>query len=277
MTENGLALAQRYIQVGRPDRALEALAQLDETAAAAPEARWLRGFALYGAERYADAAESAQEALEDDPGEPGLLYLLSLATEQLDELAESDSAILAALEQDPDDAELLCQYASVCMRAGQLDKAERLIERASAAAPGSADVLSAGIALAYLRGDDRRARRHTEELLAMNPEDVQGHRMLGVLDLNRGRMAAAAERLSEAVRYEPSHQPTADTARTARKLSNPLWLPAQFVARLGVAGSWFVAVAIIFGLRALGFETASAIAGVAWLIICVVSWVAPRE
>ena len=277
MTENGLALAQRYIQVGQPDRALETLARLDETAAAAPEARWLRGFALYGAERFTDAAESAREGLQDDPGAPHLLYLLSLATEQLDELAESESAILAALEQDPDDAELLCQYASVCMRAGQLDKAERLIEHASAAAPGSADVLSTRISLAYLRGDDRRARRLTEELLAMNPEDVQGHRMLGVLDLNRGRMAAAAERLGEAVRYDPSHQPTADTARTARKLSNPLWWPAQFVARLGVAGSWFVAVAIIFGLRALGFDTASAIAGLAWIVICVISWIAPRE
>ena len=242
-----------------------------------PEARGLRGFALFGAERFGDAAAVARDALQDDPDSTWLLYLLSLATEQLDQLEDAESAILAALEREPEDPELLCQYASVCMRAGQLDKAERLVDIAGAADPGSADVLSARVSLAYLRGDDRRARRYTEELLAMNPEDVQGHRMLGVLDLNRGRMAAAAERLGEAVRFDPSHQPTADSARTAKRLSSPLWSPVQVIGRLGVAGSWLVAMGIIFGLRGLGYDTAAAIAGGCWLVICVISWIAPSD
>lgn len=277
MSGNALAVAQRYILVGQHERALEALSQLDSDTADSPEARSLRGFALFGAERFADARNVARDALQDDPDSTVLLYLLSLATEQLGELGESEAAILAALEREPEDPELLCQYASICMRAGQLDKAQRLVEVASAVDPRSPDVLSARVSLAYLRGDDRAARRHTEELLAMNPEDVQGHRMLGVLELNRGRMAAAAERLGEAVRYDPSHEQTADTARLAKQRSRPWWAPLNAIGRLGVVGSWVAAMGIIFGLRGLGYTTAASIAGGVWLVICLISWVAPRD
>jgi hypothetical protein len=44
-----------------------------------------------------------------------------------------------------------------------------------------------------------------------------------------------------------------------------------------VAGSWLGAMAIIFGLRGLGLHTAATIALVVWFVICIVSWVAPRE
>jgi tetratricopeptide (TPR) repeat protein len=277
MSGNSLEVAAHYILAGRHDRALETLAQLDGDTAESPRARELRGFALYGSERFGEARRVASDALHDDPDSTVLLYLLSLATEQLGELPESETAILAALEREPEDPELLCQYASVCMRAGQLDKAERLIEVASATDPRSADVLSARISLAYLRGDDRAARRQTEELLAMNPEDVQGHRMLGVLELNRGRMAAAAERLGEAVRYDPSHEHTAATARLVKQRSRPWWVPLNVIGRLGVVGSWVAAMGIIFGLRGLGFTTAALIATVIWLVICVISWIAPSE
>lgn len=277
MSAQALAAAQRYVEVGQPERALEALAQLDAETAATAEARWVRGFALYGARRFADAADAARDGLQDDPDATVLLYLLSIATEEQGELEQSEAAILAALAEQPDDAQLLCQYASVCMRGGQLAKAEALVDAAAASEPDSPDVLSSRVSLAYLRGDDKAARRHTEALLAMDPEDVRGHRMLGVLDINQGRMAGAAERLGEAVRHDPSHQQTADTARHAKRLSNPLWWPVRLIGRFGVAGTWIGAMAIIFGLRGLGYTTAAGIAGGAWLVICIISWVAPRE
>ena len=48
-------------------------------------------------------------------------------------------------------------------------------------------------------------------------------------------------------------------------------IPAQ---RLGVAGTWVVAICIIFGLRAVGLEAASGIAGAIWLAFVIYSWTA---
>jgi hypothetical protein len=101
--------------------------------------------------------------------------------------------------------------------------------------------------------------------------------MLGALEANQGRMAAAAQRFGEAVRQDPSHHPTADSARRTRTLARWWWAPARVITRLGVIGSWMVAMGIIFGLRGLGYATAASIAGVIWLGICVVSWIAPRD
>jgi tetratricopeptide (TPR) repeat protein len=271
-----LEAARRYIEIGRHRQALESLSQLDSDTAATSEARRLRGFALYGIEEFDRAAEEASDGLQDDPGAIDLLFLLSVAEERRGRLAEAEAAILAALEQDPDDVELLCQYADVLMRAGRLDKARRVLDAAAQSDPDSPDVLAGRQSLAYLRGDNREARRLSEELLALDPESVRGHRMLGVFDLNRGRAASAAERFGEAVRHDPSHEQYAADAREAQRMArNPLWWPSLFFARTGVVGSWIGAMVVIFGLRAAGATTAAGIAAIAWLALCVWSWVVP--
>lgn len=269
-----LAAAQRYIEVGQHESALEALAGLDAETSRTTYAHRLRGFAHYGLERFDEAARAAQEGLADDPADEGLLYLLSLAEEGRGDLAAAERAILAALELEPEDAELLCQYADVLMRDGQLDKAERILARAAAASPDSPDVLAARVSLAYLRHDSRGARELSEQLLALDPESVRGQRMLGVLDWQRGKTHVASERFAEAVRANPSDEWAAGSARTTRKLSNPLLWPARFFARFGAGPTWIAAVAIIFGLRALGQDSAATVASVVWIAICVTSWIA---
>jgi hypothetical protein len=137
-------------------------------------------------------------------------------------------------------------------------------------------VLAGRQSLAYLRGDNREARRLSEEILAIDPESVRGHRMLGLFDLNRGRAASAAERFGEAVRHDPRHEQYAADAREAQRMArNPLWWPTLFFARIGVVGSWVGAMAVIFGLRAAGATTAAGVAAIAWLLLCVWSWVVP--
>jgi tetratricopeptide (TPR) repeat protein len=191
-------------------------------------------------------------------------------------VAEAEAAILAALEQEPDDVQLLTQYADVLMQGHALDKAERVLGLAAESDPDSIDVLESRISLAYLRGNDRESRRLSEELLALDPESVRGHHMLGVFDIRRGHAWSAAERYGEVVRADPTNQRIADDAREIRAMArNPLWWPTLLFVRLGVAGSWIAAMAIIFGLRAAGATTASAIAGLVWLLLCAWSWIVP--
>jgi tetratricopeptide (TPR) repeat protein len=273
---SALEAARRYIEIGRHEQALQSLAGLDGDTAATVEAHRLRGFAFYGVEEYDRAADEARIGLEDDPGDVGLLYLLSVAEEQRHRLAEAEAAILAALEQGPDDVELLCQYSSVLMRAGELGKAERVLDAAAGSDPDSVDVLGARQALAYLRGRDREAKRLSRELLARDPESIRGHRMLGVYEFNRGRAGAAATRFGEAVRQDPTDEAYAADARAARAMArNPLWWPTLFFMRTGVVGSWVIAIGVIFGLGALGLDTAAAVAVLVWIALCVWSWVVP--
>jgi tetratricopeptide (TPR) repeat protein len=276
MSATALQAARRYIEIGRPEQALTSLSTLDSESAATSEARRLRGFAFLGVEDFDRAADEAADGLQDDPGAIDLLFLLSVAEERRGRLGEAEAAILAALEQDADDPELLCQYADVLMRGGQLDKAARVLDAAANSDPDSPDVLTGRQSLAYLRGDNREARRLSEEMLALDPESVRAHRMLGVFDLNRGRAASAADRFGEAVRQDPTDERYAADAREARRMaSNPLWWPTMFFARAGVVGSWVGAMVVIFGLRAAGLATAATVAVIAWLVVCVWSWVVP--
>ena len=271
-----LQAARRYIEIGRPEQALHSLASLDGEIAATTEAHRLRGYAFVGLEQYDRAAEEAQTALADDPAAIDLLYLLSVAEEHRHRLEQAEGAILAALEQEPDDVELLCQYASVLMRGGALGKAEHVLNAAAGSDPDSVDVLAGRQSLAYLCGNDRLAKRLSRELLARDPESISGHRMLGVFAFNRGRAGSAAARFGEAVRADPSDPRYADDAREARAMArNPLWWPTLFFMRTGVVGSWLIAMGVIFGLGALGFATAAAVAVIVWIVLCAWSWVVP--
>jgi tetratricopeptide (TPR) repeat protein len=276
MNATAIDAARRYIEIGRPERALESLATLESDQATGAEALRLRGYALYGMKDFEGAADAAREGLEDDPHSMNLLYLLSLAEDRRGRLAEAERAVLGALEQDPDDPQLLTQYADVLMHGGALDKAERVLGLAAASDPDSVDVLEARISLAYLRGSDREAKRLSEELLSIDPESIRGQHMLGVFDMSRGRAASAADRYGEIVRADPTNQRIADEAREMRAMArNPLWWPSLFFTRFGAAGSWVGAVAVIFGLRAAGATTAAGVAAILWFALCVWSWVVP--
>jgi len=269
-----LASAERYIEVGRPERALAVLADLDGETAVSGRARGLRGWALMDLERSEEAAGVAREALADEPEDVELLFLLSTAELQRGELGEAEAAILAALALEPDLPELLCQYADVAVHGGQLDKAQKLIDRAAALDPDAEHVLTSRIELAHLRGRRAETEALTRELLERNPQSLHGQRMLGILDLERGKPRPATERFAEAARGDPSHAPTANAARASRELSRPWWWPLHFFDRVGVAGSWIGAMVVIFGLRAAGLSAAAGIAVVVWIALCAYSWIA---
>ena len=268
------ALARRFLEVGRPQDALEALRNLDGESAVSLDAIELRGFAHLALKSYDAAIRSAREGLEQDPSGLGLLYLLSLAEEQRGDLAAAEAAILEALGQSPDDPQLLTQYASVLMRAGALDKAGRVLAAAQASDPGSPDVLTARIDHAYLRHDTAEAERLTIELLAYDPQSVQGHRMLGALAFDRGAVAGAAERLGEAVRLDPDHGRTAEGARIATRLQQPFYWPVRFFDRFGAAQTWIAFVVVLVGLRAAGLEAVAGPIALVWLVVCAWSWIA---
>ncbi len=269
-----IAVARRYVGVGRPESALAELAKLPDPDLEDPELWFLRAAALNDLERYGDAIDAAREGLARSPQSVGLLAALSQAELGCGNLAAAETAILSALDLWPDNPWLLTRYASVVAHAGQLDKAERLVAEAARLSPDDPTVIHTRSVIAYLRGEDAAAEAESRRLLADDPESVPAHLMLGTTAAQAGRFAQADRHLSTAAGIGPTDD-IASLAREARVARHPLLLPIRAIDRFGVAPVWIGGVAVILGLRALGYPLASAVAGLAWFTFCVYTWVAP--
>jgi tetratricopeptide (TPR) repeat protein len=269
-----IALAQHYLDVGQPGRTLELLSSPDGDSFERPDFWRLRTAALYELERYEEAVGAAGEGLARDPHWIPLLYLRAMAEGELDKLAEAERSILAALELDPEDPHLLCGYARIAARGGQLGKAEALVDEAARVDPENARVIQMRGLVAFLRGRDRKAQKLSDKALAIDPESSSAHSLRGAAQLERGDVRGARRSLETAIRDDPGDRALADAVRGTRVATHPLLWPVLPLQRLGVAGSWVAAMAIIFGLRALGLGTASGIALIVWLVIVVYSWTA---
>ena len=265
-------LARHYLEVSQPERALEALGRAGAEDLADPEVWALRGWALVDLDRHEEAVQIARGALTRWPDDVDFLRLLAVAEAHRDHLAEAEAAVLAGLEAEPDDTHLLCTYADTLMRGAQLDKAGAVLDLAERADPDDALVLRMRLNLAYLRAQDDEARVLAEELLARDADDYQAQVVLGGLDAEKIRLASAERRFGAAIRADPSSQGVARSARMVRTMRSPLYWPLLPFERFGPGPTWLVAIALIFGLRAAGLETAATVATVVWIALCVYSW-----
>jgi predicted Zn-dependent protease len=274
MTLDGrqLTLAEHYVDVGQPMRALELLGAADGQTLESTDFWRVRARAHHMLEQWDKTMEVALQGLAREPHSIALLYLAADAEAEMDNLAEAERTILAALAIDSEHPTLLCAYARIVARGGQLGKADRLVDEANRVAPESTEVLRTRTLLALLRGHDREATRYSEQLLAADPDDPSGHRLRGAALIQRGQVQAGRRSLETAVRDQPGDLELAYSVRRARIATHPLMWPVMPILRLGAAGSWLAAIAIIFGLRALGYPGASSVAGFAWLGIVVYSW-----
>jgi tetratricopeptide (TPR) repeat protein len=269
-----MALAEHYLDVGQPARTLELLSTADGEGFERPDYWRLRSAALYELERHQEAVQAAGEGLARDPHWIPLLHLRALAECELDRLADAERSILAALELDPENPYLLCGYARIAARGGQLDKAERLVDEAARMDPENPRVIQMRAFMAFLRGRDRKAQRLSEEALAIDPESSSAHSLRGAAQLERGNVRGARRSFETAIQDDPTDRGLGAAVRGTRIATHPLLWPVLPIERLGVAGSWIAAIVIIFGLRALGLGTASAIATVVWIALVIYSWTA---
>jgi tetratricopeptide (TPR) repeat protein len=275
-TGNALAQADHFLAVGRPERALQAL----ERAGGEPgDARFwlLRTAAFVDLDRYPEALKTAREGLRLEPESVALLDLASESAAELGDVPEAERLILAALRLEPDDPVLLSRYALLLARGRQLEKADRVVSRAEAADPDHPSVVAARWAVAYFRGDDRKARKQGEHLLAeWDPDHSAGHAMLGTYYSLRGGAGRASRHLNAAARYDVTDHELADAAREARVDAHRLLFPMRLVDRWGPARLWLVGIGVGGLLLALGWDLAASLWLAAYLAIALYSWtVAP--
>lgn len=270
-----LARAEALLMANRPEEALRELTGLPAGEAVGRAATLLRCQALLHLERAPEAAAAARAGLADSGPDPDLLYLLGRAEHECGHLEVAERALLDGLALAPDDVDLLCAYAHLCATNDQGDKAAKLVERAAARAPNSPTVYATRIQVAFARGDDRTAQRISREFVAAYPENPVAHALLGSTSAVRGQVGPAYAGLSQAAAAAPTEQAYAESAMELRIARHPLMLPVRPILRFGPFKTWIAAVVLIYGFRAVGLPVLSLIVAVAWVLLCVYSWVVP--
>ncbi|GIG85834.1 tetratricopeptide repeat protein [Plantactinospora endophytica] len=270
-----LARAEALLLTDRPQEALAELSRLPADEAVEVPATLLRCAALGQLDRWSEVVEAASAGLAAAGPHPDLLWHLGRAEHRLGRPQVAERALLDGLAQAPHDVDLLCTYADVCAANGQVDKAAKLVERAAAVEPEAPIVYATRIQVAYNRGDDRAAERISREFVAAHPENPAAHALLGGTSAARGRLDTAYEGYRQAAASRPTEQAFAESALELRIARHPLMLPIRPVLRFGPLKVWLGVILVVFGLRAAGLPTISAVLGLLWLLLCVYSWIVP--
>ncbi|HKD32034.1 MAG TPA: tetratricopeptide repeat protein [Gaiellaceae bacterium] len=168
-----LALARRYVDLDRPESALEVLERARGEDLEDTEFWAIRAKSLPQLERSSESAEAAENGLEHDPEDVELLDLLALAHLQADRYGEASRVLTKALELAPDEPILLAHKALASARLGAFEVAQELIARAMRVAPDSVPVLRTRAQVAFLASAER-AFEYVDELLEADPEDEAG-------------------------------------------------------------------------------------------------------
>lgn len=276
-TETGgartLALADHWLQIGRPERCLEVLRSADEVGLTS-RAFELRTSALLELDRESEAAAEARAGLAAEPDNTTLLALLGIACRFTGDLAEGEQAFLSALQTDPENAWLLAQYALLLVTAGRIDKAKRVAEAAGRLDPDDSAVHLARGLVAHVEGRDAEASAIARQRLAQDPDDPHGHAAMAAFALAEGRIGPTAAHSRTAASIAPDAD-LVELAREGRVLAHPLMVPMRLLYRLGPAKAWLGAMAIIGVLTVAGLEGAAAVVAVMYVSLAVYSWIVP--
>jgi predicted Zn-dependent protease len=270
-----LSLAQHFLEIGQPERALEHLQRADSDTIESPFFWHLQGRAHYDLEKYTQAITAVKKGLALSPDARYLLYLLCNCHSCLGDLAAAERAILSGLHQNPEDPQLLCRYAVLVSEAGQLEKAQRLLDKAAQIAPDHPAVANTRITLAYLRGDDKEATAVSRQTLSQNPHNLYGQYMLGGALAAQGKVYSANRHFQSAARLDPTDKTVTGSTRQSRLQTHWLLIPLWPAQRFGPVAIWIAAIVIIFSLNALDLNKIANGFTLVYIIWVVYSWVVP--
>jgi predicted Zn-dependent protease len=275
-TAGAFARASHYLEVDRPESALDELANLGGGALEEAEFWELQAQALLDLERFEQAQTAAREGLRRDADSLALLALAAAAEARLGSLDESERHLLAALRLEPESTFLLAAYADILMQGGATEKAARVLERADRIDADDPAVIRARITLAYVTNNDREAERHSRRLLAeIDPEDPYGHAMLGAQATNRGAFGRASEHFDTAARYDLSNEDVVALAREGRVHAHPLFWPLWPIQRFGPAKLWVAAIGTFALLNAAGLDDVLIVLLPIYLLWIAYTWIVP--
>jgi tetratricopeptide (TPR) repeat protein len=269
-----IALARHYVEIDRPQAALDALAVASDDELTDVEYWLLRAEALRELERSEEAVEAARLGLELDPDEYALLDALGLAELDRDRVDAALEALTAAVELEPEHPVLLAHLALALARANRFVDARAALARAMRVAPDDAHVLRVRAQVAFL-AEDAAAEPYVVQLLRKEPDDQTGHALRGALAARNHDYLPAAAAFAEAARIDPTERSVALAARESRIAAHPVLAPVRRVWKFGRWRSYFLYLGVAAFLAAARLETIRIVVAVIWGSVALLSWIGP--
>lgn len=201
----GLLSIGTYLQIGHWESDLT----LFERAAAVTSGNYMAhnnlGVAYYERERYEEAIEHLNKALEIRPDYPDALLNLGNAYFELNDLDQAEEAYSYALKIDPNYHKAETALANVQIRRGNAGEAVARYTEALKSDPTDANThYNMGYAL-YEEGRMEEAAGHFAEAIRIQPRHEKAHYNLGLIFMEHGRLDQAVEHLAEAARLKPDY------------------------------------------------------------------------
>ena len=233
------SLAEEYVTVSEPDRALQELSRLLQHASGYAPAHVLMGRILLEQKKYASSAEHLNKAIKLRPEDPDSYLLLAqlqlernetdqavktierqvaanpdrpigykrlgLALADRRDLARAEQMLKKAAQVESDDFEIWTGLAQIYQSSGRLSEAEKAFEKALETDPENRDVLLAIGAVALKAGAATRARAYFDRVLYLSREPEYTVRVAFAY-LANGNVAEALQILDNA-REQSAAQP----------------------------------------------------------------------
>lgn len=195
-------LAETYLRMGQPEKALVALRPLLDVSPPEGDALALAGQAYLQQGELTAAEEMLTAAAKVKPGDVQIrtsLALASLSKGQANEAFESLQSLAASDKGDTADLALISAH----LRRGEFDAALKAVERLEKKRPGAPNVALLRGAALNGRGDIAAARLAFESVLKSEPKHVAAIGNLVKLDLAERRFDAARSRLQALIDATP--------------------------------------------------------------------------
>lgn len=219
-----LRLASNLIAVERTEEAIERLNAMAGARPDRPDVLINLGDVLRGMERFAEAVEAYDRAIERIPELErrhwGLLYARGIALERSKQWPRAEADFLRALEFEPDQPLVLNYLGYSWVELGvNMKRAQEMIERAVELRPNDGYIIDSLGWVLYRTGHYRQAVAHLERAVELRPEDATINDHLGDAYWKVGRLNEARFQWQRALSLEPDAELAASIeAKLARGL-----------------------------------------------------------
>lgn len=281
-----LILIERYLDLGRPEAAVETARELLAAHPEETEGHALLALALLDLRRLTGARSEADAALALDPEHPMAVHAAALTAISEARFDEAERHVLTLQSLSPDDASTWHVAAYLARMTGRHEEERAHLQHACALEPGNPAYL-ADLGEHHLRhGDAARARKLAVAALEADPTATEPMLLMAGVLLHDGDLDGAHTTVLDVLRGQPDHL-TAVHRLTEIKARQSRWLGVwwRYNAWLYVVGPSRAIVIVLVAFMAyrvltqLGHDTDNpALVGLvqlAWLASCAYTWLAP--
>jgi len=241
-----LQRVQLLLSQGRTEEAETQLSSYLQDDPTSEYGRYLMAFILYFKGKSRDSEQILLHLQSEDPENPSYLALLAEINLKEEEYAEAEYKTDQLLEMSPDEVQFHNLKSRLKFAQRYYDGALQYANSALTIDPENLEALNQKALLAGILGDQNVATNAVLEALEQNPEDPYTIANHGRQLLAEGKVNEALERLSEALRMNPTNNLARYGMQEA--LKSRFWpyrlfyKYMQFMSRLTARGSWTVII-----------------------------------